>query len=102
MPLFEELKFDAVFTAHLHTYRNRGRLKNFRADDTGTLYILTGLAGDVRYSNLWIDHALDKVIAPQPEIDNYLTLEVDEKNLLVKCFLHDGTQLDEFILQKGV
>ena len=102
MPIFEELNFDVVFTAHLHTYRNRGRLKNFRADDTGTLYILTGLAGDVRYSNLWIDHALDKVIAPQPEIDNYLTLEIDENNLLVKCFLYDGSQIDEYILQKGV
>ena len=102
MPIFEELNFDVVFTAHLHTYRNRGRLKNFRADDSGTLYILTGLAGDVRYSNLWIDHALDKVIAPQPEIDNYLTLEIDENNLLVKCFLYDGSQIDEYILQKGV
>ena len=101
MPEFENLNFDAVFTAHLHTYRNRGRLKNFVEDETGPLYILTGLAGDVRYSNLWVDHKLDKVIAPQPEIDNFLTLEVDEKNLSVKCFLHDGSQIDEFILKKG-
>jgi len=101
MPEFENLNFDAVFTAHLHTYRNRGRLKNFRADDTGPLYILTGLSGDVRYSNLWINHALDKIIAPQPEIDNYLTLEVDDKNLLVKSFLHDGTQFDETLLTKS-
>ena len=102
MPEFENLNFDAVFTAHLHTYRNRGRLKNFVEDETGPLYILTGLAGDVRYSNLWIDHKLDKVIAPQPEIDNFLTLEVDEKNLSVKCFLHDSSQFDEFILKKEV
>ena len=101
MPEFENLNFDAVFTAHLHTYRNRGRLKNFQADETGVLYILTGLSGDVRYSNLWIDHKLDKVIAPQPEIDNYLTLEIDNKNLLVKCFLHDGTQIDETLLEKN-
>lgn len=100
MPEFEKLKFDAVFTAHLHTYRNRGRLKNFRADETGPLYILTGLSGDVRYSNLWINHALDKKILPQPEVDNYLTLEVDDKNLLMKCFLHDGTKVDETLLTK--
>lgn len=100
MPLFESLNFDAVFTAHLHTYRNRGRLKNFLADESGPLYILTGLAGDVRYSNLWIDHELDKIIAPQPEIDNFLTLEVDEKNLSVKCFLSDGSQFDETNLRK--
>ena len=100
MPEFENLNFDAVFTAHLHTYRNRGRLKNFQADDTGTLYILTGLSGDVRYSNLWINHALDKVIAPQPETDNFLTLEVDDKILSVKCFLPDGTLIDETEINK--
>ena len=102
MPEFENLNFDVVFTAHLHTYRNRGRLKNFVADETGPFYILTGLAGDVRYPNLWINHQLDKVVAPQPEIDNFLTLEVDEKNLSVKCFLNDGSQFDEINLTKGV
>lgn len=101
MPEFENLNFDAVFTAHLHTYRNRGRLKNFQADETGPLYILTGLSGDVRYSNLWINHKLDKVIAPQPETDNFLTLEVDKNILLVKCFLPDETLIDETELKKG-
>ena len=100
MPEFENLNFDAVFTAHLHTYRNRGRLKNFQPDENGVLYILTGLSGDVRYSNLWINHALDKVIAPQPETDNFLTLEVDDKNFVVKCFLPNGTLIDEFELKK--
>lgn len=102
MPEFENLNFDAVFTAHLHTYRNRGHLKNFVPNETGPLYILTGLAGDVRYSNLWINHELDKIIAPQPEIDNFLTLECDEKNLSVKCFLYDGSQIDEINLRKEV
>lgn len=100
MPEFESLGVDVVFTAHLHTYRNRGRLKNFRDDDTGTLYILTGLSGNVRYGGLWINHALDKVVAPQPETDNYLTLEVDAKTLTVKCFLPNGEQIDETTLQK--
>ena len=101
MPEFESLGADVVFTAHLHTYRNRGRLKNFRDDITGPLYILTGLSGNVRYSNLWINHALDKFIAPQPETDNYLTIEVDDKNFSVKCFLPDGTLIDETTLQKA-
>lgn len=100
MPEFESLGVDAVFTAHLHTYRNRGRLKNFNDDDAGTLYILTGLSGNVRYDGLWIDHALDKFVAPQPETDNYLTLEVGEKFLSVKCFLPGGELLDETTLQK--
>ncbi len=101
MPEFESLGVDVVFTAHLHTYRNRGRLKNFRANEAGTLYILTGLSGNVRYGGLWIDHALDKVIAPQPETDNFLTLEVDAQTLTVKCFLPNGELLDETILQKA-
>ncbi|MBE8949628.1 MAG: metallophosphoesterase [Quinella sp. 3Q1] len=101
MPEIESLGVDVVFTAHLHTYRNRGRLKNFRADEAGTLYILTGLSGNVRYGGLWIDHALDKVIAPQPETDNYLTLELDAQTLTVKCFLPNGELIDETILQKA-
>ena len=101
MPEFESLGVDAVFTAHLHTYRNRGRLKNFRNDDTGTLYILTGLSGNVRYGGLWINHALDKFVAPQPEIDNYLTLAVDAKTLTVKCFLPNGELIDETTLRKA-
>ena len=100
MPLLEALGVDAVFTAHLHTYRNRGRLKDFTDDATGTLYILTGLSGNVRYDGLWINHALDKVIAPQPETDNYLTLEVDAHSLTVKCFLPTGELIDETTLQK--
>lgn len=100
MPEFESLGVDAVFTAHLHTYRNRGRLKNFREDDNGTLYILTGLSGNVRYSGLWTDHALDKFIAPQPETDNYLTLAVDAETLCVKCFLPNGELIDETTLHK--
>ncbi len=101
MPEFESLGVDVVFTAHLHTYRNRGRLKNFRDDDTGTLYILTGLSGNVRYGGLWINHALDKVVAPQPETDNYLTLAVDAKTLTVKCFLPNGELIDETTLRKA-
>ncbi len=100
MPEFENLGFDLVFSAHLHTYRNRWRIKNFKKDPTGTLYIMTGLSGDVRYPGIWIDHVLDKVIAPQPETDNYLTLEVDDKILTVKCFLPDGKLIDEISLTK--
>ncbi len=100
MPEFDALGVDAVFTAHLHTCRNRGRLKNFHADEKGTLYILTGLSGNVRYNGLWIDHVLDKFVAPQPETDNYLTIEVYDETLTVKCFLPNGELIDETTLKK--
>ena len=100
MPLFDEAGIDVVFSAHLHTYRNRGHIKNFQRDASGPLYILTGVAGNVRYPGLWVDHALDKVIAPQPETDNYLTLCVKDASVEIACFLPDGTEIDRETLRK--
>ena len=100
MPLFDEAGIDVVFSAHLHTYRNRGHIKNFERDTSGPLYILTGVAGNVRYPGLWVDHALDKVVAPQPETDNYLTLCVKDAGVEIACFLPDGTEIDHETLQK--
>ena len=100
MPLFDELGIDLVLSAHLHTYRNRGRIFNFERSERGALYILTGLAGDVRYP-IWIDHELDEYVAPQPETDNYLTLEANGDELIVKCFLPDGRELDRAVVTKS-
>ena len=100
MPLFDELGVDLVFTAHLHTYRNRGHIKSFKASETGPVYILTGVAGNVRYPNLWVDHALDKKVAPQPETDNYLVLEAGKKALVIDCFLPDGSLIDHMRIEK--
>ena len=102
MPEFDYWNVDAVFTGHLHTYRNRGHVRNFIEDPTGPLYILSGLSGDVRYPGLWTNHKLDKYVAPQPETDNYIVIEGDEKTLIVKCYLPDGTKLDEVKLEKNI
>ena len=100
MPLFDAAGIDLVLSAHLHTYRNRGHIKGFERSAEGPLYVLTGVAGDVRYPGLWVDHAVDEVVAPQPETDNYLTLDADEDMLIVRCFLPDGTQIDEAAVKK--
>lgn len=60
MPLFDEYGIDLVLSAHLHTYRNRGHIRDFRHNPDGPLYILTGVAGDVRIpacgsSILWMN-----------------------------------------------
>lgn len=101
MPLFDEAGIDLVLSAHLHTYRNRGHIQGFERSEQGPLYILTGVAGDVRYPGLWIDHALDEVVAPQPETDNYLTLDADDRALTVRCFLPDGRKIDEAVVKKS-
>ncbi len=100
MPLFDDLGVDAVLSAHLHTYRNRGHIRDFRRDPAGPLYLLTGVAGNVRYPGLWIDHALDETVAPQPETDNYLTLEASKETLRFQCFLPDGSVIDDVTLRK--
>ncbi|MBO6266323.1 MAG: metallophosphoesterase family protein [Acidaminococcaceae bacterium] len=100
MPLFDKYNVDAVLTAHLHTYRNRGRIYDFKRDAKGPLYILTGVAGDVRYPNLWKRHALDEAIAPQPETDNYMVMEAGEDSIKFSCFLPDGTKIDETEVRK--
>lgn len=100
MPLFDEYGVDVVLTAHLHTYRNRGNIYNFERDTKGPLYILTGVAGNVRYPELWADHALDLTVAPQPETDNYMTLEATGNTLKLAAFLSDGKQIDSVEIKK--
>jgi len=100
MPLFDKYNVDAVLSAHLHTYRNRGHIYHFDRDSKGPLYILTGVAGDVRYPNLWKRHALDEVIAPQPETNNYMVMEADVDSLAFRCYLPDGTKVDEAVIRK--
>ena len=100
MPIFDEFNVDLVLSAHYHTYRNRGHIRNFERDATGPLYILTGVAGDVRYQNLWIDHPLDVVVAPQPETDNYMTMDVTHDQIRIKSFLPNGEKIDEIVVNK--
>ena len=100
MPLFDQYGVDVVLTAHLHTYRNRGRIYNFARSDKGPLYILTGVAGDVRYPNLWKRHSLDVALAPQPETNNYMVMEADSSSLKFSCYLPDGTKVDEAVAEK--
>jgi len=100
MPLFDAHKIDVVLSAHLHTYRNRGHIKNFERDASGPLYILTGVAGNVRYPNLWKDHHLDEVVAPQPEVDNYMTLRGDAHKIEIASYQPDGSVIDVAKLTK--
>ena len=100
MPLFDQYGVDVVLTAHLHTYRNRGRIYNFARSDKGPLYILTGVAGDVRYPNLWKRHSLDVSLAPQPETNNYMVMEADGDGLKFSCYLPDGKKVDEAVVMK--
>ena len=99
MPIFDEFNVDLVLSAHLHSYRNRGHVRNFDRDPSGPLYILTGIAGDARRPK-WKDHPLDVYVAPDRDKNNYMTMTVTPNKLIVKAFLPDGTQLDESVIEK--
>ncbi len=100
MPIFEKYKVDAVLTAHLHTYRRRVPLLERQPNPDGITYILTGVAGNVRYAKLWGDFEWDAGTAPKPETANYLTLDAGPDALTFKAFLPDGKQFDEVTLKK--
>ena len=99
MPIFDEFNVDLVLSAHLHSYRNRGHVRNFNRDASGPLYILTGIAGDARRPK-WKEHPLDVYVAPDRDKNNYMTMTVTPNKLIVKAFLADGTQLDESVIEK--
>lgn len=99
MPIFDEFHVDLVLSAHLHSYRNRGHVRNFDRDPSGPLYILTGIAGDARRPK-WKQHPLDIYVIPDREASNYMTMTVTPNRLVVRAFLADGTQVDESIIEK--
>lgn len=100
MPLFDAAGIDAVLSAHLHTYRNRGHIMKFQRNEAGPLYILTGVAGNVRYPGLWVDHSLDMYVAPQPETDNYMVMNATPQEINFFAYLPDGTEIDHAVLKK--
>ena len=100
MPIFDEAQVDAVLTAHLHTFRDRGHIKGFRRDETGPLYLLTGVAGDVQYPGLWKQHDLDKMVAPQPEDRNYLLLRASNEALEFICYDKNGRKMHAVTVTK--
>ncbi len=100
MPIFEKYNVDAVLSAHLHTYRRRVPLRNFAPAADGITYILTGVAGSVRYPKLWGDFAWDADRAPQPETVNYMTLRAENSKLVFKAYLPDGKEFDYVEIKK--
>lgn len=100
MPLFDELEIDLVFTGHLHTYRNRGKIFAQKKSPNGTTYILCGRAGDQKY--IEPNSEIDEVTAPniKTEKESFISLEIDEKILNLTCQTIDGEIFDKFSLKK--
>ena len=101
LDLFDELAIDVVFTGHLHTYRNRGKIFARKKSSRGTTYILCGRSGDQKYVEP--HSAIDDVTAPdlRGESESFIVLDVDAAELHLTARTVDGKILDDFTLTKG-
>jgi hypothetical protein len=100
LELFDELEIDLVFTGHLHTYRNRGKIFARKKSSHGTTYILCGRAGDQKYvePNSAIDDVTFPNLSGEPESFITLNISVDELHLTARTV--DGEILDDFTIRK--
>ena len=101
LELFDELEIDLVFTGHLHTYRNRGKIFARKKSSRGTTYILCGRAGDQKYvePNSAIDDVTYRNLRGEPE--SFIVLNVDATAITLTARTVDGEILDNFTLTKG-
>ena len=101
LELFDELEIDLVFTGHLHTYRNRGKIFARKKSARGTTYILCGRAGDQKYvePNSAIDDVVFKNLHEEPE--SFIALDVSAAAITLTARTVDGMILNEFTLVKG-
>ncbi len=100
LELFDELEIDLVFTGHLHTYRNRGKIFARKKSSHGTTYILCGRAGDQKYvePNSAIDDVTFPNLRGEPESFIALNISADELHLTARTV--DGEILDDFTIRK--
>lgn len=101
LALFDELEIDLVFTGHLHTYRNRGRIFAREKSARGTTYILCGRAGDQKYVEP--SHAIDKVAYKnlRGEPESFIVLNVSGTKISLLSRTVGGEVLDKFTIAKG-
>ena len=101
LELFDELEIDLVFTGHLHTYRNRGKIMARKKSTRGTTYILCGRAGDQKYiePHSTIDDVTFNNLREEPE--SFIALNVTASAIHLTAYTVDGKILDDFTLTKG-
>ena len=97
LDIFDELGIDLVVSGHVHAYRRR-RICARQTDEHGTLYLLSGPAGN-QYFNVPAE-TYDIVAGPDPTPSNYLYLEADAHRLHIRCETVSGAVLDAIDLHK--
>ncbi len=98
MPTFDALGIDLVLTGHMHTYRRRGPLYDFKNADRGTIYVMAGPAGGEHYT-VPAD-PLDQAAIAQPTEENYLYLEASPARLQLSCYTASGRLVDSCTISR--
>lgn len=98
MAAFDELNIDLVLTGHMHTYRNRQRIKAFKPSTIGTTYIMSGPSGNETYTIP--PDELDKKAIYQPTPPNYILLNASADRLTITDYTFNGELVDQNILTK--
>ena len=99
MKAFDELPIDLVLTGHMHTYRNRGHIKNMKPAEQGPVYIMSGPAGNEQY-HVPADETYDRSAIYQPTPENYLVLDASTTSLVIKDYTASGEHIDTVTLKK--
>ena len=99
MKAFDALGIDLVLTGHMHTYRNRGHIKDMKPATDGPVYIMSGPIGNEQY-RVPADTAYDRTAIYQPTPENYLLLKSEKKELTITDYTANGELIETFTLSK--
>lgn len=102
-PILDQYQVDVVFDGHAHTIARTFPMKNnimYDNPSKGTVYYTVGMGQsepkkDVS-KKIWHNFSYDGQTKA-----NYLTVEVDGNKLGIKCFLNDGTLIDDYQIDKA-
>lgn len=102
LPIIDQYRVDAVFSAHDHTYARSYPLyeKQVQTDGRqGAVHVATGRSGSKTYADSSRREEDAFFYNPQAE-PNYLAVEVAANNLTVRVYHTGGELIDEWKLEK--
>ena len=101
-PVIDKYHVDVVFNGHDH---GTSRTYPIRRDEfmqnpaEGTVYYVTGRSGEKYYPDL-TRKVWDAAFYDSRDQPDYQTVELDGKQLTIRCFKQDGTPVDTYVIDK--
>ena len=101
-PVIDKYHVDVVFNGHDH---GTSRTYPIRRDEfmqnpaEGTVYYVTGRSGEKYYPDL-TRKVWDAAFYDSRDQPDYQTVELDGKQLTIRCFKQEGTPVDTYVIDK--